>query len=554
MNKSMMIGKKITAVVLTVAIVLTSLFAQITVAFAEKSEDLQEKTYEKVIAHGGGVWKGMETTNSVEALNAAIMNGYKMIELDMELSSDQKVIMLHDWDRTAMHYYGASFEQKISQSKFLNLTVYGSLEVLTFEKLAKIMAKNQDFKIITDTKGDNLVLLTKISEAYPNLVSRIVPQIYDYDQWNDVEALGYTDIILTLYAMPDLNVEKLVSFVQDHSIYAVTMPDYLAEKGYCSQLSKKGIVVYVHPLSSLEDAKQFIKMGAYGVYSGTLLPEEFIGIEKDYYLIQSKNGIESKLTEARIENFSELKLHGLKTADSVIYSIDHSRQELNQQELSELESGKHKLTVKIFNKKELLGSLEYFIWKEENSFRVLHKKYEYRLDSVKQEKGFDTVMNDENVSEEVTEILEQSLIVKKGEYVFFSNGKLEKFMNGEEFLPVQKSSNWKLMLPLNTTMQQLGASSVTMSRTRDISIIYQNDKYLVMVNSYLVRKGFQITRMNRPVELYLNKAMAEGEFYQLITGRSYVEKDDILVILPNGVSKDKVNKEQIVQSARLLFK
>ena len=549
----MMIGKKITVVLLTATMVLTSLFVQVTIAFAEEPDDLSGKTYEKVIAHGGGAWRGMETTNSVEALNAAIKNGFKMIELDMEISSDQKIIMLHDWDRTAMYYYGTSFDQKISQSRFLNLSVYGSLEVLTFEKLAKIMEKNQGFKIITDTKGDNLELLTKISKEYPNLVSRIVPQIYDYDQWSEVKAQGYTDIILTLYAMPDLDLQKLVSFVQDHDIYAVTMPDYLAEKGYCSQLSKKGIIVYVHPVSSFEDAKQFIKMGTYGVYSGTLLPEEFKGIEEDYYLIRSKNGNESKLTDERIENLSELKLYGLKAGDSVIYSIDGSLKNLNQQELSKLESGKHKLTVKIFNKKELLGSLDYFLWKEENGFRVLHKKYAYRLDSVKQEKSFDAVMHDENVSEEITGILEHSLIVKKGEYIFFSNGNPENFMNDEEFLPVKSGTNWKLLLPLNATMQQLGASSISMSRTRDISIMYQNEKYMVMVNSYSIRKGFQFIRMKHPVELYLNKAMADGEFYQLITTRGYIEKNDIMVILPDGVVKDKVDEEQIIKSAGLLF-
>ena len=549
----MMIRKRIAALLLITAIVSTSLLVPAPTAFAEEPDGLSENTYEKVIAHGGGAWKGLETTNSVEALNAAIKNGYKIIELDMELSSDQKIIMLHDWDRTAMYYYGTSFDRKITQSKFLNLSIYGSLEVLTFEKLAKIMERNQDFKIITDTKGDNLELLTKIAEEYPELVGRIIPQIYNYDQWSRVKNLGYNDIIFTLYAMPDLDTKKLISFVQDHDIYAVTMPDYVAAKGYCSQLSKTGIIVYVHPVSGFEDAQKFMKMGAYGVYSGTLLPEEFKGFEEDYYLIQSKDGKEVKLTDERIENLLELKLHGLKAGDYVTYSIDGTRQSLNLLMLPGMETGKHQLTVEVFNKMEPLGSLDYFLWKDENNFRVLHKKYEYRLDSLKQEKGFDIVMKKGNVPEDISGILEQSLIVKKGEYIFFSNGNPGDYMNGQEFLPVQRDNNRKLLLPLNDTLQQLGASSVSMSGTRDISIMYQNDKYMVMVNSSLVRKGFQIARVNHPVELYLNKAMAEGEFYQRITGRSNIEKNDIMVILPDGVSKDKVNEEQIIKAAEMLF-
>ncbi|MEL7655969.1 MAG: glycerophosphodiester phosphodiesterase family protein [Bacillota bacterium] len=553
MNRRMTYTKRIAAGLLTAVIVLTSLLMQVTPVFAEEMKDLPKKNCEKVIAHGGGAYKGLETTNSVEALNAAIINGYKLIELDMELSSDQKIIMLHDWDRTAMHYYGAGFDERISQSKFLNLSVYGKLEVLTFEKLAKIMEKHQDFKIVTDTKGDNLELLTKISKEYPELVSRIIPQIYDYGQWNEAKTLGYTDIIFTLYALPDLDTQKLIAFVKEHELYAVTMPDYLAEKGYCSQLSKKGISVYVHPVSNFEDAQKFMEMGAYGVYSGTLLPEEFEGIEKDYYLIRPNEEKEAKLTDERIRNLTEFKLHGLKFGDFAVFSIDDSRQSISQQELADLESGKHKLTVRIFNQKYLLGSLDYILWKDENNYRILHKKYEYRLDSVKQEKGFDDVMKQGNVPKDIAEILEHSLIAKKGEYIFFSDGNPKYYMNGEEFFPVQKGSSWKLLLPLNTTLKNLGASSVTMSRTRDVSIVYNNDKYMVVVNSYIIRKGFQTTRINSPVVLYLNKAMAGGEFYRCITGRSFIEKDDTIVILPEGVKADSAAEKQIIKAAGTLF-
>ena len=164
--------KGIAAAVLIGFTIILLLLTQTTVTFAEE----REAAYERVIAHGGGSYKGYETTNSVEALNNAIANGYKIIELDMELSSDHKIIMLHDWDRTAMHYFGTSFPKKLSQSQFMNLSVYGELEVLTFDKLAKILEKNQDIRIVTDTKGDNAELLTAISEKYPDLVNRFIPK------------------------------------------------------------------------------------------------------------------------------------------------------------------------------------------------------------------------------------------------------------------------------------------------------------------------------------------------------------------------------------------
>ncbi|HVI40427.1 MAG TPA: glycerophosphodiester phosphodiesterase family protein, partial [Anaerovoracaceae bacterium] len=516
--------------------------------------DDKQAVYERIIAHGGGIYKGYETTNSVEAVNQAIANGYKIIELDMELSSDNRIVMLHDWDRTAMHYYGTSFPKKLSQNQFMKLSVYGELEVLTFDKLVKILEKNQDIRIVTDTKGDNLELLAEIKNKYPNLVDQIIPQIYDYDQWSQVKELGYTDIIFTLYAMADLDAVKLASFVREHEIYAVAMPDYVAERGFCKQLSDRGIIVYVHPVSNYEAALQFMRQGAYGVYSGSLFPEEFTGIEKEYYLVVSDaDGSVIKLTDDRIDDWKELKLRGQKAGETVLYYIDDSPQSSNNTGFSGLEQGKHKLTIKIYNKEELKGTLVYYLWKDTKNLRVLHKKYEYRLDAVRQEKDFDTAIQDGSVPEEIRDILEHSLIAKEGEYSFYFNGKLENYMNGEELLPVQKGSYGKLVLPLSTTVRRLGASSVSMDSTKDITIIFNKEKSMIMANSSIIRKGFQLTRLKTPVMLYLNKAMAGGEFYKGITGRDYIESDGRIILLPDGVKPDKEMEKQLLQSVGKLF-
>lgn len=546
------IGKAAFMLITSIMIfVLFFIQAQNSVSFAS---DETETAYERVIAHGAGVYKGYETTNSIEAINHAIASGYKIIELDMEFSSDNKIIMLHDWDRTTMHYFGTNFPKKLSQSQFLRLSVYGELEVLTFDKLAEILEKNQNIRIVTDTKGDNLELLAAISDQYPDLVNRFIPQIYDYDQWSEVKELGYTDIIFTLYAMADLDIGKLTAFVKKHDIYAVAMPDYLAERGICRQLSDKGIIVYVHPVSNFEDALQFMKQGAYGVYSGSLLREEFDGIEKDYYLTTPEpDGSVTKLTDDRIDDWKELKLHGQKPVDTVLFYLDQSRRCADDEAFADLEPGKHMLTIKIFEKEVLKGTLVYFLWQDKENIRVLHKKFEYRLETVKQGKDFHTVVQDESVSDEVREILAHSLIAKEGECSFYNNSNQENYMNGDEQLTVQKGSYGKLLLPLGTTIQRLGATSVTMDKGKDITIVYNKEKSMVMANTSMIRWGFRLTRLNTPVVLYRNKAMAGGEFYRSITGRKYIEENGQIIILPIGTVPDRSMENQLLEAAGKLF-
>jgi Glycerophosphoryl diester phosphodiesterase len=529
----------------TILIMLTS---QTIVSHGEEAE------HERVIAHGGGDYKGYETSNSVEALTQSIENGYKIIELDMDLSSDNRIIMLHDWDRTAKHYYNTDFPKKLSKSQFEKLSVFGKLEVLTLDRLVEILQKNPDIRIVTDVKDDNLELLSVLSKKYPGLMDRFIPQIYDLDQWDKVKNLGFQDIILTLYAMADPDGAQIISFAGNHKLYAVTMPDYMAEKGLCKELAQRGIVVYVHPVDHYEDALKFMAQGAYGIYSGSLLPEEFTGIEKDYYLMSAVSGSSAgKLTDERIGNLKELKLHGLKPGDDVYYSLDDSVKNTADLDLEGLKPGKHKLTVKIFNAGQLKGSLDYFLSKDKNNLRVLHKKYEYRLDEIKPEKDFQSVMESSGVSDEIRNILDRSLIASDRAATFYSNGNSENYMNGDELLTPRKGSFGKLLLPLGTTVQRLGASSVSMGRNRDISVVYNDKKTMIMADTGIVREGFMITRLNYPVILYLNKAMAGGEYYRCITGRNFIEQDGLIIILPKGENPDAGLARRLLEAAGKLY-
>lgn len=539
-----------TAVFITVIFLLTFLF-ETNLSFAEKQ---QSKNYEKVVAHGGGAYQGYDTTNSVEAVNQAVQNGYRLIELDMEISDDQKIIMLHDWDRTTNHYLGTSFDRKITQDQFLQFSVHGLLEVLTFDKLTSILDRNPQIKIITDTKGDNFALLQLIADDYPAYQDRMIPQIYQYEEYEAVKALGYRNIILTLYAQTTVDSGRAARFFRDNDLYAVAMPDYMAEKGLCRDLANQGVPVYVHPVNTMEKAQYFFGQGACGVYSGSILPEELDGFEKDYYLTFADHGKPVKLTDQTVQNLKECKLTGLRPGDKVKFLIDGNLLESSQFGLPKLEEGKHALTIEVRDIKEnKKGSLEYWLWKGKDGLRIVHKKYGYRLDEIKKANDFDTVMETNGVSEDVIDLLKRSLIASAGVNTYYNNGVPGEYMNGKEKLSVQKSSAGKLLLPLGVTAMELKAESVTMDKGRDVVITVNQEKYRSCIGSYMIRNGFRVTRIRTPITLYLNKAMADGEIYQYLTGRDYLEADDLIVILPEHAGVSKEMESQLLAAAHKLY-
>ena len=113
------------------------------------------------IAHAGGGIDNIKYTNSLEALSESIDQGFKYIELDINISKDNKLVFLHDW---------ISFKKSIDfknqnnnpllYSEYLEAKIHNKYNVITLEKLNNFFFKNTELFLVTD-KINNFEILTK---------------------------------------------------------------------------------------------------------------------------------------------------------------------------------------------------------------------------------------------------------------------------------------------------------------------------------------------------------------------------------------------------------
>jgi hypothetical protein len=522
-----------------------------------------KRDYERVIAHGGGTVAGFDTSSSVDAVMQSIYNGFKVIELDMEFSSDNQIIMLHDWDRTIETYLGRDFGNKLSESQFNGQLICGKFEPLTFKKLVEILDANSDVRIVTDTKGDNIKLLTTIAQRYPNYVDRMIPQIYHYDEYDAVADLGYKDIIITLYAMESVDCNQLLSFVKEKNIYAVTMPSNYAVMGLEKKLTEAGAVVYTHPIYTVEEAQQEFLKGAYGIYSSTLIPSEIEGSDARYYLLQEENGKEVKLTDMTLtENtVRQIKIKGIHAGISLKYKLDGVLLETALSKLENFPFKAHDLTIELWDlentsEQEPVHIMNYALTKDEGEIRLLDKKYEYRLAESKDIPKFDSVIaNSEEtwLDEDTKRILAESFISKAGEYYYYNNGESGKFSVGDELISSQKSINGMVIVPLADTIKLFGAQSVVMDVGKYVYINMEQERILSQINSAYISKGAYQKKVSAPISIYRSKAMAGGEVLEIVTERSFLDNKIYLIILPEGTEITKQKKEKLLRAAELLY-
>ncbi len=220
------------------------------------------------IIHAGGEVEGMLGTNSKEALKASYENGYRFIEIDFVLSSDGEPVCLHDW---SSYYSDALTTSPISRAEFENIRIFGKYTPLTLDTLATWMRAYKDLYIVTDIKENNIEVLRLISKEHPEIVSRIIPQIYQYEEYAPVFALGYTNIILTLYKLPTYNQKAdavyNAAFAQRHGLLAITADVTLATPEFVSAFTAHGVPLYVHTVNDETEKQKLLDMGVTGVYT-----------------------------------------------------------------------------------------------------------------------------------------------------------------------------------------------------------------------------------------------------------------------------------------------
>src|SRR5690606_19320291 len=72
-----------------------------------------------LVAHAGGAIYGFKLTNSLEALEESYENGFKLIEMDFEWTSDGKVVAIHDWGPMVERLFMTE-ERVLSHEEFKN--------------------------------------------------------------------------------------------------------------------------------------------------------------------------------------------------------------------------------------------------------------------------------------------------------------------------------------------------------------------------------------------------------------------------------------------------
>jgi hypothetical protein len=143
------------------------------------------------------------------------------------------------------------------------------LTPLTYKRLLTWHKEHPDAYLVTDIKVRNLDGLAELAKQFDQ--RRIVPQIYQMEEYQPAKELGYDKVILTLYRLTKPDAEVL-AFARNHPLLAVTMPkDFALKSSLPRDLAKARIPVCLHTVNA-KDEQGYRSIRSPCLYTDDLVP------------------------------------------------------------------------------------------------------------------------------------------------------------------------------------------------------------------------------------------------------------------------------------------
>ena len=247
-------------------------------AYLPASNDVEELRIEirdqKRIIHAGGALKtksGDEAiyTNSFDALLNMYSAGYRFCEIDIRETSDGVLICAHGDEEVLAN--GSDLPVTATSREFEQERLFGEFTPMTVEMLASFMREHPDLLIITDAQGDNLEIIGKLAGLYPDLLDRFIIQIYHEREYDPIRAMGFRNLIYTLYRAKDeeRNLWRIAHFAEMHELVGITTQKEMFQSAkHRIAMAHCGIPFMFHTVDDEEEIEKMLqKPYVMGIYT-----------------------------------------------------------------------------------------------------------------------------------------------------------------------------------------------------------------------------------------------------------------------------------------------
>lgn len=220
------------------------------------------------IAHAGGGIDGKAYTNSLEALNNSVNNSFKLIELDLLVTDDNKIVAQHDFKILEKVCKKNFFydEEKKKRKKILykeiincNKIFDNKYTLLKENQIIDIFENNKELILVTD-KIDNYKLINKKFKFQDRLIVEVFT-IQDYFR------AKFSGIKNPMFLFTDGRRNILYSFFLNIKLVSISTANVKKYENFLKYLFRNKVSIFSFSSNSLEFNQKYIGKSITGVYT-----------------------------------------------------------------------------------------------------------------------------------------------------------------------------------------------------------------------------------------------------------------------------------------------
>lgn len=172
-----------------------ALFFIILFSFAACGEKAVPSPVELIAHAGGGV--DVPYTNSREALEQSIADGYRYIEFDLQFTADSVLVAAHDWDFFNLHTGCAQKgDTAPTFADFSSRRMAGRYTPLSADEINSVFESDTTLYLVTDKISSPAIL----ARYFPRLKNRMVVEAFSYDDYTALRNEGYFRVLYSCMA------------------------------------------------------------------------------------------------------------------------------------------------------------------------------------------------------------------------------------------------------------------------------------------------------------------------------------------------------------------
>ena len=216
------------------------------------------------IAHRGA--KAYEPENTIKAFQKALDLNSDGIELDVHLSSDEQIIVIHDEtiDRTAN---GTGLVNSFSLAELKSFLIDGKYQIPTLNEVFDLVDKkcliNIELKGLATPSKVVALIEDYISEKNWNYNHFIISSF----EWNMLEETSNLNPNIPIGVLTEEDLSKALAFAEKIKAKAIHPDFQLLNKENVSEVQKKGFLVLPWTVNSKEDIQKVKSYKVNGIIS-----------------------------------------------------------------------------------------------------------------------------------------------------------------------------------------------------------------------------------------------------------------------------------------------